>query len=126
MDKTEYNKKFIVNYAMQIYNDPSEANLRKFTDNEPYIKMVLAYRKAFPDYIVFIEDMTAEGDFVVIHGLFRGTHKGDLMGIPPTFKQVEFPSIVKYQIVNDKIINAWPMGDQMSLLEQLGVFSKPN
>ncbi len=124
MDKTEHNKKFIMNYAMQIYNDPSEANLRKFTDNEPYIKMVLAYRKAFPDYVVFIEDMTAEGDFVVVHGLFRGTHKGDLMGIPPTFKQVEFPSIAKYQIINDKIINAWPMGDQMTLMEQLGVIKK--
>ncbi len=125
IDKTEHNKKFIMNYVMQINNDPSEATMRKHTDNESYIKSVLAFRKAFPDYVVFIEDITAEDDFVITHGIFIGTHKGDLMGLPPTFKKVEFPAMVKYQVVNDKIINAWPMSDQITLMEQLGVLNKP-
>ena len=126
MDKMEHNKRFIMNYLMLLNNDPSEATMRKYADNESYIKATLVYRKAFPDYVVFVEDITAEGNFVIIHGIFRGTHKGDLMGLPPTFKEVEFPAIVKYQIVNDKIINAWPMSDPISLLEQLGVLKKPN
>lgn len=46
-------------------------------------------------------------------------------GIPATFNKVEFPMMVKYQIVEDKIVNAWPMFDQLAFFEQLGVIHKP-
>ena len=31
-----------------------------------------------------IEDLIAEGDMVVRRGFFRGTHRGEFQGIPPT------------------------------------------
>ncbi len=67
------------------------------------------------------EDMIAEGDKVVVRSTFRGTHKGDLMGIPPTGKQVTMPLILIYRIADDKIVEHWMQADALGLLQQLGV-----
>ena len=126
-EKLERNKKFLISYYTAMVDageETGEASIRQFTTNESYIKSVLAFRRAFPNYEIFIEDMTAEGDFVIAHGLFRGTHKGEIFGIPATFRKVEFPMIVKYHVVSDKILDVWPMFDQMTLFEQLGVLPK--
>ena len=126
-EKLERNKKFLIGYYTTLVDageETGEATIRQYTTNASYIKSVLAFRRAFPDYGIFLEDMTAEGDFVIAHGLFRGTHKGEIFGIPATFRKVEFPVIVKYHVVNDKILDAWPMFDQMALYEQLGVLPK--
>jgi predicted ester cyclase len=103
----------------------TEQTVRDFTDNESYIRGVMVFRSAFPDYVIFVEDMTAEGDFVIIHGIFRGTHRGEIFGIPATFRKIEYQMMVKYHIENQKIINAWPMFDQMALYEQLGAINRP-
>ena len=126
-EKLERNKKFLIGYYTALVDageETGEAVIRQYTTNASYIKSVLAFRRAFPNYEIFLEDMTAEGDFVIAHGQFRGTHKGEIFGIPATFRKVEFPMIVKYHVVNDKILDAWPMFDQMSLYEQLGVLPK--
>jgi len=65
--------------------------------------------------------MIAEGDKVVVRSTFRGTHKGDLMGIPPTGKQVTMPLILIYRIADDKIVEHWMQADALGLLQQLGV-----
>ena len=43
-----------------------------------------AYFAAFPDLEVELEDEIAEGDRVVIRYAWRGTHRGDFMGIAAT------------------------------------------
>ena len=65
--------------------------------------------------------MIAEGDKVVVRSTFRGTHKGDLMGIAPTGTQVTMPLILIYRIADDKIIEHWMQADALGLLQQLGV-----
>ncbi|MDQ4146897.1 MAG: ester cyclase [Pseudomonadota bacterium] len=40
------------------------------------------FRAAFPDLEGIIEDMIAEGDKVVVRGTVRGTHQGELLGLP--------------------------------------------
>ncbi len=56
-------------------------------------QFISMFRAAFPDLHFTIEDMIAEGDTVVVRQTYRGTHKGDLMNIPPTGKQVTITSI---------------------------------
>jgi steroid delta-isomerase-like uncharacterized protein len=49
----------------------------------PGIKQaVTTFLSAFPDTSMTIEDMIAEGDKVVVHWTYRGTHHGELLGIP--------------------------------------------
>src|SRR5215217_2009846 len=45
---------------------------------------------AFPDLHVTIQDQVAEGDKVVTHKLFHGTHQGSFMGIAPTGRPIAF------------------------------------
>jgi steroid delta-isomerase-like uncharacterized protein len=40
------------------------------------------YQSAFPDAEITIEDQVAEGDKVVTRWTGRGTHQGELMGVP--------------------------------------------
>jgi predicted ester cyclase len=47
------------------------------------------FRQAFPDFRATVLDQIAEGDMVVTRKVFHGTHRGDLMGIPPTGRDVE-------------------------------------
>ncbi len=54
---------------------------------------VTGYRDAFPDLKITIEEQIAEGDRVVTRWTARGTHQGDLMGIPPTGKQATVTGI---------------------------------
>ncbi len=42
---------------------------------------------------------------------------GDLGGIPPTFKTVDFPFVIRYEIENNKIVSHWMLADQMGTVE---------
>jgi len=82
-----------------------------------YVAMV---RRAFPDFHNTIEEMVAEGEKVVARLTYRGTHQGELFGIPPTGKQVTYAGIAIFHVVDGKIVSGWVIGDTPALLRQLG------
>jgi ketosteroid isomerase-like protein len=51
-------------------------------DREGVKQLTAMFRRAFPDSYFTVEDMIAEADKVVTRKTFRGTHEGELMGIP--------------------------------------------
>ena len=88
---------------------------------EAYKQFLSMYLAAFPDARLTLEDMIAEGDKVVTRQTFRGTHTGDLMGIPATGKQVSLPGIIITRLANGKAVEQWTNYDDLGLLQQLGV-----
>jgi steroid delta-isomerase-like uncharacterized protein len=62
------------------------------------------WRESFPDWHSTLEELIAEGDRVAELWTGRGTHRGELAGIPPTGKRVEVPGSVFYRIVRGKIV----------------------
>ncbi len=84
------------------------------------------WREAFPDWHSTFEELIAEGDRVAERWTGRGTHRGELQGIPPTGKRVEAPGSVFYRIGGGKIVELWGQLDMMSLMQQLGVIPDPN
>ena len=78
-------------------------------------------RTAFPDISVTVEDMIAEGDKVVTRWTIRGTHKGELMGIAPTGKQITEEGIEIFRIAGGKIVEIRLIHDRLGLMQQLGV-----
>jgi len=76
---------------------------------------------AFPDGKYSLDDMIAEGDKVVLRWTFRGTHQGELMGIPPTGKAVTMAGISIYHLADGMIAGFWESYDKLGLLQQLGV-----
>ena len=122
MDQQRKNKEFIINYLTAVSGvKKTKALLEKYITDEALISHIEVFETAFPEYDLFIDEMTAEGKRIIIKARVNGTHLGDLGGIPPTYKTVDFPVIVAYEIENEKIIGHWMLADQMSLMEQLGV-----
>ena len=54
-----------------------------------------------------------------------GTHKGDLMGIGATGKEVKINGIVLSRFEKGKIVEEWEVLDQLGMFQQLGVVSLP-
>lgn len=82
-------------------------------------------RSAFPDFKATIDDLVAEGDKVVILQTWRGTHRGEFMGIPPTGRSVSFQVIDTMRIAGGKIVEHWGLMDSMGLMQQLGAIPAP-
>ena len=80
-----------------------------------------AWRGSFPDWYSTFEELVAEGDTVAERWTGRGTHLGELQGIPPTGKRVEVPGSVFYRIVEGKIVEFRGQLDMMGMMQQLGV-----
>jgi steroid delta-isomerase-like uncharacterized protein len=83
------------------------------------------WRASFPDWHSTFEELVAEGDRVAERWTGRGTHLGELQGIPPTGKHVEAPGSVFYRIVGGKIVEFRGQLDMMGLMQQLGVVASP-
>lgn len=76
---------------------------------------------AFPDSTFPIESMIAEGDTVVIRSTWRGTHRGEMGGIPPTGKRVNVPAVDIVRFENGKQVEHWGFIDQQAMMTQLGL-----
>jgi steroid delta-isomerase-like uncharacterized protein len=79
------------------------------------------YRRAFPDLRVTVEDLIAEGDKVAARLRVRGTHLGDLNGIAPTGRRVDFTGIVMSRVEGGRIAEDWANFDDLGMMRQLGV-----
>jgi len=78
------------------------------------------FHGSFPDWHSTLEELVAEGDRVAERWTGRGTHLGELQGIPPTGKRVEAPGSVFYRLVEGKIVEFRGQLDMMGLMQQLG------
>lgn len=123
MDQQHKNKEFIINYFNELATGVAKTRelLEKFMTDENLIAHIEFFDAAFPGYEVYIDEMTAEGNRVIVQARIKGTHLGDLGGIPPTHKMVDFPFVIKYEIEDNMIVNHWMLADQMALMEQIGV-----
>ena len=84
-------------------------------------RTVEMFRTAFPDLHIEIEEQVAEGDVVVSRSVTRGTHRGVLMGIAPTGRQMAMPGMVMARIRDGKLTDSWVQNNVLGLLGQLGV-----
>jgi steroid delta-isomerase-like uncharacterized protein len=78
------------------------------------------YHAAFSDAHITLDDVLVTGDKVVTRWTGRGTHDGDLMGIPPTGKSVVFTGIRIFRLADGKIVEGWVNWDTFGLMRQLG------
>jgi steroid delta-isomerase-like uncharacterized protein len=88
---------------------------------EGFKEYVGAYRSAFSDLHLEIEEQIAEGDRVVTRWTGTGTHDGELAGIPPTGNRVTLPGMEIVRISGGKLVEGWEGYDSMNLMRQLGV-----
>jgi steroid delta-isomerase-like uncharacterized protein len=81
------------------------------------------FRVAAPGARHEITMQVAEGDLVVSHIVGRGVHEGELLGIPPTHKELETAGMVIHRVRDGKIVEYWSVTDVARVLQQLGVLA---
>ena len=79
----------------------------------------------FPDLHYAIDDMIVEGNKVAVRLTATGTHKGEFMGVSPTNKKVTVRVILIDRFTGGKIVEEWVIGDNLSLMQQLGAVPIP-
>lgn len=84
------------------------------------------YRAAFPDLRFTMEDVIAEGDMVTVHLVARGTHRGELFGVPPTGGQVTVEAMERYRIADGRVAEQWVVMDALGLMQQIGAIPAPS
>ncbi len=94
-------------------------------DREGLKQLTAMFRRAFPDGRVAIEDLVAEGDRVVTRKTFRGTHRGELMGMPPTGRAIAIQLIDIVRLADGKMTERWLSMDQLGMMQQLGLAPTP-
>jgi len=99
-------------------HDPAQPDLHGPDGVKGFITSYLA---GFPDGRITIEEQLAEGDLVATRWTGRGTHQGELMGIPATGKQVTVSGLTLSRLQNGKVVEEWSNWDTLGMLQQLGV-----
>jgi len=135
---TETNKAFILRYSEQIWNEHRRELWEEFCAENvvhhgipagPGLEgMKEGYDmslNAFPDIQITTDDAIAEGDKVVTRWTIRGTHQGEMMGIPGTGKQVTQSGVTVFRLANARIVELWYLADNLSLMQQLGAIPSP-
>jgi steroid delta-isomerase-like uncharacterized protein len=79
------------------------------------------FQTALPDLQVIIHDQIAEGDRVATRKTLRGTHRGALLGVPPSGNVIAIEVIDILRVQNGRITDHWNLVDQHGLLQQLGL-----
>jgi predicted ester cyclase len=68
-----------------------------------------------------IQHVIGDGDLVAVHATHHGRHTGDLMGMPPTGREVAYDYVHILRFRDGKAIEHWSVRDDATLMRQLGV-----
>ncbi len=90
-NKQRDNKEFVLRYFNALSGVVKTAELcDTWINDEKLTEHIMFFESTFPRYEVFADEMTAEGNRVVVRARMKGRHEGEFSGIPPTYKEVEF------------------------------------
>jgi steroid delta-isomerase-like uncharacterized protein len=96
-----------------------------FQGVEPFRQQITAFRTAFPDLRVTVEDVLTDGDRFASRTTVTGTHTGDLMGMPATGRRISVEAVDIGRIENGQAAERWGGLNMYALLTQLGVIPAP-
>jgi len=97
-------------------------SIPKIINSSKIFKQVMeSFRSAFPDSVIRIDEEIAENDNVVLQWSFSGTHKGNMLGIPPSGMAVSWTGITIYHIAHGKVVLERGEEDFRGFLRQIGL-----
>jgi steroid delta-isomerase-like uncharacterized protein len=92
---------------------------------EPLKAQLSSFQAAFSDLRIDVEDVVCDGERFASRTTVTGTHDGELMGLPPTGKQIEVSAVDLVRMQDGRAAERWGGLDMYSLLVQLGVIPQP-
>ncbi len=137
-DKAERQKAIFTRFAEEAWNQGRlDVVAETFTDDyiahatdpahdvhgaDGHREFIAMFRRAFPDVHIAFEHLLCDGDYVIAHMNWTGTHTGEpYVGIPASGKSVSVEVIGINRFQGDKVAEAWGVVDVLGMLQQLGV-----
>jgi steroid delta-isomerase-like uncharacterized protein len=111
----------LVKLLEEKYVSESDTNPGAQTGRDAARQLMTTYVRAFPDLHFDVTQVLSEGEFVVARWTVKGTHRGELMGIPPTNRCAVTNGCSVTQLKNGKAVHAWVYWDTGHLMRQLGL-----
>ncbi len=95
------------------------------TGRAGFDQFVRLFRDALPDLTYTVtrftpDDLIGEGDHVVHHVEGRGTHRGELFGIPPTGRSLDWTETHIGRYADGMLVEHWGQIDVLRILQCLG------
>ena len=140
MSLAENNKAVVRRLIGEVYNeddlDAVDELVAPDVSNHPAVpehqhgidsfKHVMNWVRTFSSDVHYeIDDILAEGDKVAVRMTQSGTHTGSVRGISPTGKRFSVDYVHWFRLADGKVAELWAVRDDLSRLEQLGLFPGP-
>ncbi len=133
---SEENKAVVRRYIDEVMNDKNFSVYNDlfspdFANHSPRLGVVgreytaqetKEFMTSFPDWHTTIDHMVAEGDKIVVVRTVRGTHEGQVQGVPiaPTGKQITWTVWDMFRISNGQIAERWGIHNLRDQVEAAG------
>lgn len=104
-----------------VYRAPGE----ELHGTDGLMALLHGYRTAFPDLRVEIDELIDGDDVTTMAFTMTGTHRGPLMGHPPTLRRIAVHGMVRSRFRDGKVVEEWELLDRLALFEQLGLVGGP-
>jgi predicted ester cyclase len=106
------------------YHDHDPANEQDTIGRDNIRREMRVWRGGF-DFAFTVEDLIAEGDKVCVRWFWKGTHKGDFLGIASTGRECTMSGTTVFRCGGDgKIVEGWWEYDRLGLMAQLGALDQ--
>ncbi len=105
---------FVNHYAPE--GRPLEPASRPAGSFQAFYGMLL---RAFPDASMEINEQLAERDLVATRKTLRGTHLGEIWGLPPSGNRVDWEFIDIFRVRDGKLVEHWTHMDFEALRAQM-------
>jgi steroid delta-isomerase-like uncharacterized protein len=135
MMTAQENKQRYADYIQAIFNEARFDKLAGYLADDYQIKdappgsasgaegirqVVTMFRSGFPDMVITLDEVIAEGDWVASKSTLRGTHEGEFLGVAPTGRTVNVTSLTMVKYRDGRLAESWVKNDVASLMQQLG------
>ena len=101
----------VVDLEAPVFGVPSGRN--EFGEYVDFIQ------RTFPDFSGVVEEIISEGDKAFARLTWQGTHCGELFGIAPTRRRIQYAGTAVFKFRGDRIADVWVLGDIYGLINQL-------
>ncbi|HEX4637760.1 MAG TPA: ester cyclase [Rhizomicrobium sp.] len=91
-----------------------------------FLAYVDAVHAVLENYRCTIEELIADEHRASARLLFAGRHRGSLLGVAATGREVAWAGAAFFTITRDRIESLWVLGDIAGLKQQLGVTGEPS
>ena len=128
------NKQRYAEYIQAIFNEARFEELDGYLTDDYVIKdappgsaagaagireVVTMFRTAFPDMVITLDEVIAEGDWVASKSTLTGKQTGEFLGVAPTGRSLAVTSLTMIKFRDGKLLESWVKNDVAAMMRQL-------